>query len=54
MMEILRKHGAPAGIATLLVLVITFVPIYYQYKTTVNQNARIAQLEAKVEKLSTK
>jgi uncharacterized membrane protein YukC len=50
-MEILKKHGIPAGIATLLVLAITFVPVYYQYKYTREQNARITALEAKVASL---
>jgi hypothetical protein len=54
MMEILRKHGFPAGIATLVVLAITFVPVYYQYKYTREQNARIEVLEAKVASLEKK
>jgi hypothetical protein len=54
MMEILKKHGFPAGIATLLVLAITFVPVYYQYKYTREQNARIEVLEAKVASLQVK
>jgi hypothetical protein len=53
-MEILKKHGFPAGIATLLVLAITFVPVYYQYKYTREQNARIEALEAKVASLQVK
>jgi hypothetical protein len=48
MMEILKKHGIPTASATLIVLAITFVPLYYQYKTTVSQNARILVLEAQV------
>lgn len=54
MMEILKKHGIPAGIASLIVLAITFVPCWYQYKYTVEQNARIAALEAKVASLEKK
>ena len=54
MMEILKKHGIPAGIASLIVLAITFVPCYYQYKYTVEQNARITALEAKVASLQVK
>jgi hypothetical protein len=54
MMEILKKHGFPAGIASLIVLAITFVPCYYQYKFTVEQNARITALEAKVTSLEKK
>jgi hypothetical protein len=51
MLEILKKHGFSAGIASLVVLAITFVPIYYQYKYTREQNARIEALEAKVASL---
>jgi len=54
MMEILKKAGLASGIATVLVLAITFVPVYYQYKFTKQQNARIEALEAKVEKLQGK
>jgi hypothetical protein len=50
MMELFKKHGIPAGIATVLVLAITFVPIYYQYKTTVAQNIRITALETAIAK----
>lgn len=48
MMEILKKAGVASGIATLVVLAITAVPIWYQLETTKNQNAKIAALEAKV------
>jgi hypothetical protein len=48
MLEILKKHGFSAALASLIVLAITFVPIVYQYKYTVQQNARIAVLEQKV------
>jgi hypothetical protein len=51
MMELLKKHGIPAGMATLIVLAITFVPCYYQYKYTKEQNARITALEAQVASL---
>lgn len=54
MMEILRKHGIPAGIASLIVLAITFVPIGYQWKYTKEQNARITALEAKLQALEAK
>ncbi len=54
MMELLRKHGIPVGIATVLTLAITFVPIYYQYKHTKQQNERIEHLEKQVEELKTR
>lgn len=54
MMDILKKHGIPAGIATLFVLAITFVPVYHQYHFTKEQNARIAVLEEKVKALEAK
>lgn len=54
MMEILKKHGFDAGIATVIVLAITFIPVYFQYKYTLEQNARITVLEAKVETFETK
>ena len=54
MMEILKKHGIPAGIAAAIVLAITFVPIMYQYKYTKEQNARIAALEEKIDALEAK
>lgn len=54
MMEILKKNGIPAGIATVLVLAITFVPVMYQVTFTKEQNARIAVLEQKVKDLEAK
>lgn len=54
MMEILKKAGLASGLATLIVLAITAVPIWYQIETTKDQNARISALEAKVEKLQVK
>ena len=51
MMEILKKYGAPTGVATLVVLAITFVPIYYQWQTAKAQNAKIEQLEKRVQNL---
>lgn len=45
MMEIMKKHGIPTAAATVIVLAITFVPMYFQWKTTAAQNARIAVLE---------
>lgn len=54
MMEILRKHGMNAGLATLFILAITFVPLVYQYNYTKEQNARITVLEAKIAALEAK
>jgi hypothetical protein len=54
MLEILKKHGIPAAGASLIVLAITIVPIIYQYKYTVQQNARIAALEQKIAALEKK
>lgn len=54
MMEILKKAGIASGLATLLVLAITAVPVYYQYHFTKEQNARIEALEAKVTALQVK
>lgn len=54
MMEILKKAGIASGLATLLVLAITAVPIYYQYHYTIEQNARIAVLEEKIKALEVK
>lgn len=48
MLELLKKHGIPAALATLIVLAITVVPVWYQYKHTVQQNARITLLEQKI------
>lgn len=48
MLEILKKAGIASGIATVVVLAITVVPLWYQYKTTKSQNIRIEALEAKV------
>ncbi len=45
MLELLKKHGISAGIAALIVLAITIVPIGYQWHFTKQQNARIAALE---------
>ena len=52
MLEILKKAGLASGIATLIVLLITAAPIWYQYKTTAAQNAVIAELEKKVDALT--
>jgi len=54
MMEILKKAGIASSLATIMVLAITAVPIYYQYHFTKEQNARIAALEAKVAALEVK
>lgn len=54
MLEILKKAGLASGLASLIVLAITAVPIYYQYHYTKEQNARIAALEAKLEALQAK
>lgn len=51
MLEILKKAGLASGLATLVVLAITFVPIAYQYKYTKEHSARIAALEARVKAL---
>lgn len=54
MMEILKKAGIASGIAALIVLAITFVPIMYQIKYTKQQNAKIAELEQRVQQLEAK
>jgi hypothetical protein len=54
MLEILKKAGLASGIATLIVLAITFVPIMYQIEVTKEQNVRISVLEAKVTALEAK
>lgn len=54
MLEILKKAGIAAGLAALIVLAVTFVPIMYQYHYTKEQNAKIAVLEAKVKALEEK
>lgn len=54
MFEILKKAGVAAGLATVIVLAITFVPIYYQYHFTKKQNERIQALEQRVEALAAK
>lgn len=48
MLEILKKAGVASGVATIIVLLITAVPIYYQYTYTVKQNAKIAALEERL------
>jgi hypothetical protein len=48
MMEILKKNGIPAGIATLIVLAITFVPIYYQFTDIGKVKAELVTLQAEV------
>lgn len=54
MLEILKKYGIPTATASVIVLAITFVPLYYQYKFTKQQNAKIAELEQKILALQTK
>ena len=54
MLEILKKAGFPAAVATLVVILITAVPIWYQIETTQAQNAKIAELEAQVKALAEK
>lgn len=54
MLEILKKAGVATGIATFLVLAITFVPIYWQYRTTVDQDARISAIEQQLKALQSK
>lgn len=49
MLEILKKAGVASGIAAVIVLAITFVPIWYQFKTAEKQNERIEALERKLE-----
>lgn len=54
MLEILKRAGIASGIATVVVLAITVVPLYLQFKTAAEQNARIQALEAKVTELEKK
>lgn len=48
MLEILKKAGVATGVATFLVLAITFVPLYWQYQTSIELRARITALESQV------
>jgi hypothetical protein len=48
MWEILKKIGVASGLAALIVLAVTAVPIWYQIETTQNQNAKIQLLEEAV------
>lgn len=48
MLEILKKAGVATGVATFLVLAITFVPLYWQYQTNIELKSRISKLEAQV------
>jgi hypothetical protein len=54
MMELLKKAGLASGIAAVIVLAVTFVPIWYQFKTAKAQNLRIEALEAQVQQLQAK
>lgn len=54
MLELLKKHGVSATLSSIIVLAITIVPLYYQYRFTKEQNARIAALEAKIAELEKK
>lgn len=54
MLEILKKAGLASGLAALVVLAVTFVPIVYQYKYTKEQNARIKVLEERIKVLESK
>lgn len=53
MLEIFKRIGLASGVATVLVLLITAIPVYYQFKYTTQQNERIAVLEKKVADLET-
>lgn len=46
MLEILKKAGVSATIATAIVLAITVVPMYQQYKFMAETKARLDALEA--------
>jgi hypothetical protein len=48
MLDFLKKHGVPAGLAALIVLIATIGPMYRQYKLDKEQDARIAALEARI------
>lgn len=54
MLELLKKAGLASGLAALIVLAVTFVPIMYQVKYTKEQNAKIAELEQRVKALEEK
>jgi hypothetical protein len=54
MLELLKKVGVASGLAALIVIMITAVPIWFQYETTKEQNIRISVLEAKVTALEAK
>lgn len=54
MLELLKKAGVASGLAALIVLAVTIVPIMYQVKFTKEQNARIAALEERVKALEEK
>ena len=44
MWEILKRVGVASGLAALIVLAATAVPIWYQVETTQNQNMKIQLL----------
>jgi hypothetical protein len=48
MLELLKKIGFHATVASVVVILITAVPIFYQYHFTKQQNAKIAALEQAV------
>jgi hypothetical protein len=54
MLDILKRAGVAAGLAAVIVLAITIVPIVYQIKSTNEQNARIDALEATITTLTVK
>ncbi len=45
MLEILKKIGLTTTVATIVVVLLTFVPLYYQYKATVDFDARLTAIE---------
>jgi hypothetical protein len=54
MLELLKKAGLASGLAAIIVLAVTAVPIWYQIETTKTQNARIDALEQTVLTLTAK
>jgi hypothetical protein len=45
MLDLLKKYGVKAGLAAAIVVALTVIPLYFQYKTTVDFDARITALE---------
>jgi len=54
MMEILKKAGLATGISTVLVLAVTFLPIYYQFTDMGKVKAELVTIKAQLAELKAK